>query len=403
MVSFYAVKVGEKTGIFNTWQECQSLVKGFPGAQYKKFPSVLMAQRYLDEPIQQPAQPKKNKNQVHSSSSKNYSASSASENSNRNERPFGRKKQYKPPSRSFQEVQTENVYGNRPFGKKAPKSYQSYDNGPSRYNSSYQSKNDSYSRRSDDYERDNYRERNKQLTDVVDNRTGKAGGEYNLYFAKSASDYKTTYSNSYEIPSQNDKSDDSYAEYSNESDSLVSLSTSVYRETGPPVETQTDLSKPLEIYTDGACSNNGREGSSAGIGVYFGQNDIRNISEKLEGEQTNNSAELTARFLHFILLALEKVHETSPVASLTQKPRKVIIYTDSAYVIGCITKWVITWVSNGWKTSNNAEAKNKELIEKIMSHIDKNEGRVKFKYVKGHSHDEGNNIADYFAVKGSKL
>ena len=32
------------------------------------------------------------------------------------------------------------------------------------------------------------------------------------------------------------------------------------------------------IYTDGACSNNGKVYARAGIGVYFGENDPRNVS-----------------------------------------------------------------------------------------------------------------------------
>ncbi len=34
--------------------------------------------------------------------------------------------------------------------------------------------------------------------------------------------------------------------------------------------------------------------ATAGIGVYFGPSDPRNLSEKLIGKQTNNRAELTA-------------------------------------------------------------------------------------------------------------
>ena len=35
---------------------------------------------------------------------------------------------------------------------------------------------------------------------------------------------------------------------------------------------------PLNIYTDGACSNNGRPNAKAGFGVWFGENDERNKS-----------------------------------------------------------------------------------------------------------------------------
>lgn len=43
----YAVKKGITTGIFNTWDECKRQVHGFPGAQYKSFPTLKEAQEYL--------------------------------------------------------------------------------------------------------------------------------------------------------------------------------------------------------------------------------------------------------------------------------------------------------------------------------------------------------------------
>lgn len=50
----------------------------------------------------------------------------------------------------------------------------------------------------------------------------------------------------------------------------------------------------LVVWTDGACQGNGRDGAVAGVGVWFGEDDPRNISEKLEGKQTNQRAELMA-------------------------------------------------------------------------------------------------------------
>lgn len=46
---FYAVKVGKKTGIFNTWEECESYVKGFPGAIYKGFETEIEAKAFMEE------------------------------------------------------------------------------------------------------------------------------------------------------------------------------------------------------------------------------------------------------------------------------------------------------------------------------------------------------------------
>lgn len=44
---FYAVKNGRRTGILHTWRECEASVKGYPAAEYKSFPTIEEAKRYL--------------------------------------------------------------------------------------------------------------------------------------------------------------------------------------------------------------------------------------------------------------------------------------------------------------------------------------------------------------------
>jgi len=45
----------------------------------------------------------------------------------------------------------------------------------------------------------------------------------------------------------------------------------------PPVDPKSNT--PLIIYTDGSSLGNGKQGASAGIGVWFGNNDVRYISQ----------------------------------------------------------------------------------------------------------------------------
>ena len=45
---FYAVKVGRETGLFKSWDECKKQVDGFPGCQYKGFPTEKKALEYLN-------------------------------------------------------------------------------------------------------------------------------------------------------------------------------------------------------------------------------------------------------------------------------------------------------------------------------------------------------------------
>jgi ribonuclease HI len=77
------------------------------------------------------------------------------------------------------------------------------------------------------------------------------------------------------------------------------------------------------VYTDGACKNNqgGAAAKRAGLGVFFGVSDPRNIAERVPGEQTNNRAEL---------LALVRALEVIP-----HKQQKVMMKTDSKYSIQC--------------------------------------------------------------------
>ena len=36
-MKYYAVKQGRIPGVYTTWAECEEQVKGYPGADYKKF------------------------------------------------------------------------------------------------------------------------------------------------------------------------------------------------------------------------------------------------------------------------------------------------------------------------------------------------------------------------------
>ena len=46
-MKFYAVHVGRKPGIYNTWKECEMQVKSFSGAKYKKFTTLNEAKSFV--------------------------------------------------------------------------------------------------------------------------------------------------------------------------------------------------------------------------------------------------------------------------------------------------------------------------------------------------------------------
>ncbi|PKM58228.1 MAG: RNase H [Firmicutes bacterium HGW-Firmicutes-3] len=45
---YYAVRKGQKKGIFKTWEECQSSTKGYSGAEFKSFKTLMEAEAYMD-------------------------------------------------------------------------------------------------------------------------------------------------------------------------------------------------------------------------------------------------------------------------------------------------------------------------------------------------------------------
>ena len=137
------------------------------------------------------------------------------------------------------------------------------------------------------------------------------------------------------------------------------------------------------IYTDGACSGNPGPGGW-GVVIFDKNNKQKNISGS-EKNTTNNRMELSAA-----IMALKKIKTNS----------EVTIYTDSTYVKNGITEWALKWKENGWKNSNKKPVKNKDLWVKLLNLCEKN--KISWKWVKGHSTNKYNNLADELATQAIK-
>ncbi|KAG1904567.1 ribonuclease H-like domain-containing protein [Suillus fuscotomentosus] len=150
------------------------------------------------------------------------------------------------------------------------------------------------------------------------------------------------------------------------------------------------------VYSDGACKGNGQVGSVAGVGVWWGWNDPRNIAERCPGDQTNNRAELIASHIQH---AIVRTLETAP---FSQRP--IMIKTDSMYSIQCFGSWLPKWSANGFRTANGQSVKNAELIRYLAAllYVREQAGpKVVFKHVRGHVGIEGNECADRLANDGT--
>ncbi len=80
---------------------------------------------------------------------------------------------------------------------------------------------------------------------------------------------------------------------------------------------------------------------------------------------------------------------------LTPPERRLLVFTDSEYVLKGAVERLDQWISQGWKTAKGKPIKNIDLWEKMYSLLC---GRtVLFEQVKGHSGIEGNERADALA------
>ena len=137
------------------------------------------------------------------------------------------------------------------------------------------------------------------------------------------------------------------------------------------------MNKIITIYTDGACSGNpGKGGWGA---VIIGKEELY-----LSGAQsltTNNQMELTAT-----IEALKNIKSSSIIH----------LYTDSQYVKNGINEWILNWKKNGWVTANKKPVANKELWIELDKYVQIH--KVTWYWVKGHSGNHYNELADKLAV-----
>ncbi|PVU92785.1 hypothetical protein BB559_003609 [Furculomyces boomerangus] len=366
MGAFYAIRVGRKTGIFLSWEECQQYVMGYSGAQFKKFITKGEAYKYLNQPITltTPLQissvnktPQVQNDALPKRSSEGHAEYGKSERSRPN---YSYQSRYQNYQKNLEAQSVpDDPFGGREFGKKSKKK-------PVYNNNRYPEPTKT----------------NDQSRTIIPPSTNTQ--------PPSREPQKINVDPPLKIdnvvsPNQN----------KNEHE-LVGFHD--YHEAKRLKLTQTDETKPLVIYTDGACRGNGRDNPRAGMGIYFGENDIRNASERLKGKQTNNRAELMA-----IIRAIEIASEHEQRKDITKAPRKIIIMTDSKYAINSMTIWVFNWMSNGWKSGAGKIIENKDLIERIKELMIDREGRILFQYVPAHKNIKGNEMADSLAVNGSVL
>jgi ribonuclease HI len=146
----------------------------------------------------------------------------------------------------------------------------------------------------------------------------------------------------------------------------------------------------IKIYTDGACTGNPGPGGWAAI--ILKENEKKEIfgGEKLT---TNNRMELTA--------AIKALEYCNNQEQKQRSLKNVKIFTDSTYVKDGITVWINNWEKNNWKTSDKKNVKNVDLWKRLKDLTQSNQ--VEWLWVKGHSKDMMNDLADELAKKATPV
>ncbi len=141
----------------------------------------------------------------------------------------------------------------------------------------------------------------------------------------------------------------------------------------------------LFAYTDGACSGNPGPGGWGALMIARSGGQV--IKERrLSGgapDTTNNQMELMAA-----IAALEAL----------ERPSRITVVTDSAYVKNGVTSWIHGWKRNGWRTSNKKPVKNVDLWQRLDAAAARHE--VTWEWVKGHAGHPENELADELARAG---
>jgi len=135
----------------------------------------------------------------------------------------------------------------------------------------------------------------------------------------------------------------------------------------------------LEVWTDGACSGNPGPG-----GWAWATRDGRQDSGG-EARTTNQRMEIRA--------ALEAVRALDD---------PLVVVSDSTYVVNCFRDgWWKGWIARGWVTSAKKPVVSRDLWEPLITMVNER-GDVSFRWTKGHSGDEMNDLVDRLAVEQSK-
>lgn len=138
----------------------------------------------------------------------------------------------------------------------------------------------------------------------------------------------------------------------------------------------------ITIWTDGSANNHNHNRGGYGIVILNGT-----LRQYCGGQYINTTS---ARMeLLGAIRALEKCEIGDDI----------VLWCDNQYVVNLIARrWLIRWTENEHQFKDK---KNKDLLIKLLNQYNRLERKVKFKWLRGHTGHEMNELADALAYQGS--
>lgn len=144
-------------------------------------------------------------------------------------------------------------------------------------------------------------------------------------------------------------------------------------------------STTLHIWTDGACV-----GGNPGFGGWA-------YVKQLGDRRATKSDHTPARTTN---ICMEMVAVLQALRGLKRPELPVVIYSDCQMIPRGLNEWMPKWQSNGWIGSNRQPVANRTIWQAINAELEQRPGgraSVTFEWVKGHSGNPGNELADELA------
>ncbi len=165
-------------------------------------------------------------------------------------------------------------------------------------------------------------------------------------------------------------------------------------ESGPlpvPVELS-GIPQGIAVFTDGGCRGNPGPGAYAYV-IQDQEGVVLEEGAAVDKFTTNNKMELSG-----VIEGLKNLKQLLPTISRDPLLQRVVVVTDSKYVVDGMNSWVDGWKSRGWK---KADGKAPENVDLWMS-LDRTVPsffQVKFQWVRGHGGHPQNERCDQLANK----